>query len=61
QMPFSLSVLNRLEVMLDAYAGEGPEEKRQAMGDLFGVQNGRKAREGVLAGLLDPRFITRKQ
>jgi hypothetical protein len=61
QMPFSLSVLNRLEVMLDAYSGEGPEERRQAMGDLFGVQNGRKAREGILAGLLDPRFITRKQ
>ena len=61
QMPFSLSVLNRLEVMLSAYSDEGPEEKRQAMGDLFGVQNSRKAREGILAGLLDPRFISRKR
>ena len=61
QMPFSLATLNRLEVMLDAYADEGPEEKRQAMGDLFGVQNSRKAREGILAGLLDPRFIARKR
>jgi len=61
QLPFSLSVLNRLEVMLDAYADEGPEERRQAMGDLFGVQNSRKAREGILAGLLDPRFMPRKQ
>ena len=61
QIPFSLATLNRLEVMLDAYADEGPEEKRQAMGDLFGVQNSRKAREGILAGLLDPRFIARKR
>jgi hypothetical protein len=61
QIPFSLATLNRLEVMLDAYADEGPEERRQAMGDLFGVQNSRKAREGILAGLLDPRFIARKR
>jgi hypothetical protein len=61
QIPFSLATLNRLEVMLDAYADEGPEERRQAMGDLFGVQNSRKAREGILAGLLDPKFIARKR
>ena len=61
QLPFSLAMLNRLEVMLAAYADEGPEERRQAMGDLFGVQNSRKAREGILAGLLDPRFIARKR
>ena len=61
QIPFSLATLNRLEVMLDAYSDEGPEEKRQALGDLFGVQNGRKAREGILAGLLDPEFIARKR
>jgi len=61
QSPFALSMLNRLEVMLGAYSDEGPEERRQAMEDLFGVQNGRKAREGILAGLLDPRFMKRKQ
>ena len=61
QIPFSLATLNRLEVMLDAYADEGPEERRQAMGDLFGVQNSRKAREGILAGLLDPQFIAKKR
>ena len=61
QIPFSLAVLNRLEVMLGAYSDEGPEERRQAMEDLFGVQNSRKAREGLLAGLLDPGFIARKR
>jgi len=61
QIPFSLATLNRLEVMLDAYGDEGPEERRQAMEDLFGVQNSRKAREGILAGLLDPQLMRRKQ
>jgi len=44
QVPFSLGMLNRLEALYAAYSGEGPEERRQAMGDLFGVQNGRKNR-----------------
>ncbi len=61
QVPFSLAVLNRLEVLYSAYAAEGPEARRQAMGDLFGVQNGRKNREGVLAGLLDPAVMARKR
>ena len=61
KIPFTLATLNRLEVMLGAYGDEGPEERRQAMEDLFGVQNGRKAQEGVLAGLLDPRLMQRKR
>ena len=61
QLPFTLAVLNRLEVMCRAFAGEGPEEARQAMHDLFAVQNGRKAREGILAALLDPAVIERRR
>jgi len=61
KIPFTLATLNRLEVMLGAYGDEGPEERRQAMEDLFGVQNGRKAQEGVLAGLLDTRLMQRKR
>ena len=61
QIPFSLSVLNRLETLYGAYSDEGPEERRQAAGDLFGVQNGRKNREGVLAGLLDPAVMQAKR
>jgi hypothetical protein len=61
QVPFSLGMLNRLEALYAAYAGEGPEERRQAMGDLFGVQNGRKNREGLLAALLDPPLLARKR
>jgi len=61
QVPFSLGMLNRLETLYTAYSGEGPEERRQAMGDLFGVQNGRKNREGLQAALLDPPLLARKR
>ncbi|MEI6240622.1 MAG: S46 family peptidase [Planctomycetia bacterium] len=61
QVPFALGMLNRLEALYAAYGGEGPEERRQAMGDLFGVQNGRKNREGLLAALLDPPLLARKR
>ena len=61
QIPFTLGMLNRLEVMLGAYAGRGPEETRQAAGDRFGVQNSRKAKEGVLAGLHDPRIMAGRE
>jgi hypothetical protein len=56
-LPLDLEHLNRLEALYGAYAAEGPEERRQAAADLFGVQNGRKARQGILAGLLDPRIF----
>ncbi|NDC53177.1 MAG: DUF1080 domain-containing protein [Planctomycetia bacterium] len=61
QVPFTLGVVNRLEALYAAYCGEGPEEHRQAMADLFGVQNGRKNREGLLAALLDPGLLARKR
>ena len=61
QMPMALSTLRRLEVMYSVYAGQGPEEARQATEELFGVQNSRKAREGLLGGLLDPAVMARKE
>ena len=60
QVPFDLAVLRRLEVLFGRYSGLGPEERRQATGSLFGAQNGRKNREGLLAGLLDPAFVAEK-
>jgi hypothetical protein len=60
-LPLDLEHLNRLEALFGAYASEGPEERRQASADLFGVQNGRKARQGILAGLLDPRIVAARQ
>ena len=60
-LPLELEHLNRLEALYGAYAAEGPEERRQAVGDLLGVQNGRKARQGILAGLLDPRIFAARE
>ncbi len=53
-LPLQMQAVNRLEALYGAYAARGPEERRQVVGDLLGVQNARKARTGVLAGLLDP-------
>ena len=57
RLPFDLRNLNRLEALYRGYADEGPEERRQATADLRGVENGRKARQGILAGLLDPALL----
>ena len=59
KLPLDLVWLNRLESLLGAYVAEGPEESRQASAELFGVQNARKSRQGILAGLLDPVVFAR--
>jgi hypothetical protein len=58
--PFILQRLNRLEVMLTVFSGQGEEQERQAKDMLFSVANSRKAREGGLAGLQDPAMMARK-
>ncbi len=59
--PYLLDRLYRLEVMLGAYSERSAENKRKAKGYFFGIQNSRKARDGGIAGLLDPEFMTRKK
>jgi hypothetical protein len=59
--PFSLQVLNRMEVMLSVYSGRSEENARKAKEELFSVQNSRKAREGGMGGLLDPALFARKR
>ncbi|MDB6037497.1 MAG: hypothetical protein JWM99_1338 [Verrucomicrobiales bacterium] len=61
QFPYTLSWLHRSEVMLNAYSGRTEENARRAKKMLFSAQNSRKAREGGLAGLLDPAVMTKKQ
>jgi hypothetical protein len=53
-LPRILQQLYRQEVALTAYSGRSRENARRAKEELFGVQNGRKALEGRLAGLLNP-------
>ncbi len=61
RFPYTLQYLYRLEVMLGAYSARSEENARRARDVLFGVQNSRKAREGGLAGLLDPQIMAHKQ
>ena len=55
-VPAALAQLYRREKTLLTFGARSPENARRARGVLFGVQNGRKAYEGRLAGLLDPEF-----
>jgi hypothetical protein len=59
-LPFRLSSLKRLEVLLGNWSARSEENARRARKELFGVQNGRKALDGRLAGLLDPDLFTPK-
>lgn len=61
RFPYTLQYLYRLEVLLGAYSARSEENARRARDVLFGVQNSRKAREGGLAGLLDPQIMAHKQ
>lgn len=61
RFPYTLQYLYRLEVLLGAYSTRSEENARRARDVLFGVQNSRKAREGGLAGLLDPQIMAHKQ
>src|SRR5207244_12821319 len=59
--PLLLQRFYRMEVMLSAYSARSEENARQAKELLFAVQNSRKAREGGLAGLLDPALLAQKE
>lgn len=59
--PFLLQRLYRWEVLLSAWSGRSEENARRAKEFLFSVQNSRKARDGGLAGLLDPAVMAKKR
>jgi hypothetical protein len=59
--PMLLQRLYRLEVKLLSWSGRDEENARRARELLFSVQNSRKAREGGLAGLLDPVIMSHKK
>ncbi|WP_372895251.1 S46 family peptidase [Stieleria sp.] len=61
RLPYVLDYLRRKEIMLQQFGLEGAEATRRARDELFGVQNGRKAYTGMLAGLQDPSTIATKQ
>ncbi|MCA9012108.1 MAG: S46 family peptidase [Planctomycetaceae bacterium] len=59
-LPYVMTQLRRQEILLQQYGLRGKEQARRARDDLFGVQNSRKARLGMLAGLQDPQVLADK-
>ncbi|MFO0866807.1 MAG: S46 family peptidase [Gemmataceae bacterium] len=60
-LPYTLSMLRYREALLSQYAEKGPEQRRNAMKDLFPVANARKALTGQYQGLLDPGILAAKE
>lgn len=56
-LPATLDRLRRYEILLQQYGLRGTEQARRARDELFSIQNSRKARLGMLAGLQDPRVM----
>ncbi len=61
RLPFTMDFLRRREIALQQFGLGGAEHARRAREDLFGVQNSRKARTGMLNGLQDPATLALKQ
>ncbi|MEO1617566.1 MAG: S46 family peptidase [Planctomycetota bacterium] len=60
RLPYLLDYLRRKEVLMQQFSLNGAEATRRARDELFGIQNGRKAYTGMLAGLQDPKTIASK-
>lgn len=55
--PLNLEFVKQFEVLLDSWSERSEENSRRARDLLFGFQNARKAYDGHMAGLLDPRLF----
>ena len=60
-LPYTLARLRLMEAALTQYGDQGPEQRRQAGGDLHRVANARKAFGGQLQGLLDPAILKQRE
>ncbi len=58
--PLRLKGLKRRLAMLRAYAARGPEQARQASGQLFGIENSLKVLGGEYRGLQSKELMARK-
>ncbi len=59
--PVRLAVMKKMVEVLEDYAAEGPEQRRQATGMLFGLRNGIKAYTGQYEGLEDRHLMEKKR
>jgi hypothetical protein len=61
RLPYILDFIRRREVLLQQASLESEEMARRAQDGLFGIQNARKARLGMLKGLQDPAVMAAKE
>jgi len=61
RLPYVLDFIRRREILLQQFALQGKEAARRAHDGLFGFQNARKARMGMLQGLQDPAVMAAKE
>ena len=59
-LPFRLEMLKRRIAALHAYAALGEEQRRRALDEIFGFENGQKALGGYYAALLDAKPMAAK-
>jgi hypothetical protein len=59
-LPYIMAYLRRQEILLQQFSLRSTESARRARDELFGIQNSRKARLGMLAGLQDPQVLADK-
>lgn len=60
-VPLILGAYNEREIALNQFCGRSPENNRIGRDDLFGIQNGRKAYNGILEGLVDQQLMSLKE
>ena len=58
--PERLKAYQRRLALLKEYSKRGPEQARQAAGQIFGIENGQKASLGEYAGLQDKDLMAKK-
>ncbi len=61
QLPLTLARLKRLLGVLRNYSAQGPEQARQAAGNIFNLENSLKALTGEYNGLLDKNLMAKKK
>lgn len=61
QYPMILNYINNRIEILHEYSQKGKEQARRALGQIFGLENAKKALTGELNGLLDEDLITKRK
>ncbi|MBP7866283.1 MAG: S46 family peptidase [Acidobacteria bacterium] len=58
--PQRLDMMNKMVAAARVYAAQGPEQARQAMNIIYGIENALKATTGEYQGLINPELLAKK-